>query len=63
MSTPDSSTPNGDVTAGPASDRALKVARERLAVIDERITAPLVVRARPTAALREATGARVRPAA
>ncbi|MFG2379820.1 MerR family transcriptional regulator [Streptomyces avermitilis] len=45
---------DGDMTAGPASARALGVARERLAVMDERITAQLAVRERLAAALREA---------
>ncbi|MFJ9962584.1 MerR family transcriptional regulator [Streptomyces avermitilis] len=45
---------DGDLTAGPASARALGVARERLAVMDERIAAQLAVRERLAAALREA---------
>ncbi|MET7884398.1 MerR family transcriptional regulator [Streptomyces avermitilis] len=45
---------DGDMTAGPASARALGVARERLAVMDERIAAQLAVRERLAAALREA---------
>ncbi|MEU2583081.1 MerR family transcriptional regulator [Streptomyces avermitilis] len=45
---------DGDMTAGPASARALGVARERLAVLDERIAAQLAVRERLAAALREA---------
>nr|WP_202498102.1 MerR family transcriptional regulator [Streptomyces sp. SID5469] len=49
---------DGDMTAGPASARALGVARERLAVIDERIAAQLAVRERLAAALREAGAVR-----
>ncbi|MET7603121.1 MerR family transcriptional regulator [Streptomyces avermitilis] len=45
---------DGDMTAGPASARALGIARERLAVMDERIAAQLAVRERLAAALREA---------
>ncbi|GGX25893.1 MerR family transcriptional regulator [Streptomyces lomondensis] len=54
---------DGDVTAGPASDRALRVAADRLAVLDARIAAQLAVRERLAAALRQATGERVRPVA
>ncbi|MDN0200870.1 MerR family transcriptional regulator [Streptomyces sp. S.PNR 29] len=54
---------DGDVTAGPASDKALQVAAERLAVMDARIAAQVAVRDRLAAALRQATGARVRPVA
>jgi DNA-binding transcriptional MerR regulator len=54
---------DGDVTAGPASERALEVARERLAVIDERIAAQTAVRDRLAAALHRATGTRMRPVA
>ncbi|MFH8660757.1 MerR family transcriptional regulator [Streptomyces afghaniensis] len=53
----------GDVTAGPASEEALRVAAGRLAVLDARIAAQVAVRDRLAAALREATGARVRPVA
>ncbi|MET7847329.1 MerR family transcriptional regulator [Streptomyces avermitilis] len=53
---------DGDMTAGPASARALGVARERLAVMDERIAAQLAVRARLAAALREAGAGAVRGA-
>ncbi|MFE1197581.1 MerR family transcriptional regulator [Streptomyces olivaceoviridis] len=45
---------DGDVTAGPASARALEVARDRLAVLDARISAQTAVRERLAAALREA---------
>ena len=54
---------DGDVTAGPPSDKALRVAAERLAVLEERIAAQATVRDRLAAALRQATGARVRPVA
>ena len=45
-----------DLTGGPPSGRALQVARERLAVMDERIAAQLAVRERLADALREVTG-------
>ncbi|GAA3146361.1 MerR family transcriptional regulator [Streptomyces rameus] len=45
---------DGDVTAGPASARGLKVARDRLAVLDARIASQAAVRDRLAAALREA---------
>ncbi|MET8766468.1 MerR family transcriptional regulator [Streptomyces sp. NPDC004658] len=45
---------DGDVTAGPASAGALRVARARLAVPDARIAAQTAVRDRLAAALREA---------
>ncbi|POX65382.1 MerR family transcriptional regulator [Streptomyces sp. Ru62] len=45
---------DGDVTAGPASARALRVAGDRLAVLDARIRAQTAVRDRLAAALREA---------
>ncbi|CAL9312056.1 hypothetical protein SUDANB51_03331 [Streptomyces sp. enrichment culture] len=54
---------DGDVTAGPASDQALRVAADRLAVLDARIAAQVAVRDRLATALRRATGARVRPVA
>ncbi|MEV2213741.1 MerR family transcriptional regulator [Streptomyces sp. NPDC050997] len=54
---------DGDVTAGPPSDKALRVAAERLAVLEDRIAAQAAVRDRLAAALRQATGARVRPVA
>ncbi|MEU3411235.1 MULTISPECIES: MerR family transcriptional regulator [unclassified Streptomyces] len=50
---------DGDVTAGPASAAGLKVARDRLAVLDARIAAQTQLRERLAAALREA-GAEVR---
>ncbi|MFI6207108.1 MerR family transcriptional regulator [Streptomyces sp. NPDC051041] len=49
---------DGDVTAAPASDRALEVAAERLAVMDARIAAQLAVRDRLAAALRRARRSR-----
>jgi DNA-binding transcriptional MerR regulator len=54
---------DGDVTAGPASGRALRVAADRLAVLDARIAAQVAVRDRLAGALRQATGAHVRPVA
>jgi DNA-binding transcriptional MerR regulator len=54
---------DGDVTAGPVSDRTLRVALGRLAVMDARIAAQVAVRDRLAAALSEATGGRVRPVA
>ncbi|WP_053711708.1 MerR family transcriptional regulator [Streptomyces sp. NRRL B-3648] len=45
---------DGDVTAGPASAGALKVARDRLAVLDARIAAQTAIRDRLATALREA---------
>lgn len=54
---------DGDVTAGPASDKALRVALDRLAVMNERIAAQVAVRDRLAAALAEATGGRIRPVA
>lgn len=47
-----------DVAAMPASEEALRVARERLAVMDERIAAQLAVRERLAGALREAGASR-----
>ncbi|MGW7252548.1 MerR family transcriptional regulator [Streptomyces sp. NPDC054834] len=46
---------DGDVTAGPVSSKGLRVARDRLAVIDARIAAQLAVRERLATALREVT--------
>ncbi|MEV5171485.1 MerR family transcriptional regulator [Streptomyces flaveolus] len=45
---------DGDLTAGPASARALQVARNRLAVLDARIAAQTALRERLAGALREA---------
>ncbi|MDA0562792.1 MerR family transcriptional regulator [Streptomonospora sp. S1-112] len=54
---------DGDVTAAPPSERNLRVATERLAVLDQRIAAQTAVRDRLAAAIVEATGGRVRPMA
>jgi len=54
---------DGDVAAAPPSDKGLRVARERLAVLDERIAAQTAVRDRLEAALREQTVRRMRPVA
>ncbi|CUW29837.1 MerR family transcriptional regulator [Streptomyces reticuli] len=48
---------DGDVIAAPASARGLKVAQDRLAVLDARIAAQTAIRDRLAAALREAGGA------
>lgn len=53
----------GDVTAAPPSDKGLRVALERLAVLDQRIAAQTEARDRLEAALRRATGDRIRPGA
>jgi DNA-binding transcriptional MerR regulator len=54
---------DGDVTAAPASGRALEVARARLAAIDARIAAQTAVRDRLAAALDRAAGTRARQTA
>ncbi|MEU6106133.1 MerR family transcriptional regulator [Streptomyces flaveolus] len=54
---------DGDVAAAPPSDKGLRVARERLAVLDERIAAQTEVRDRLEAALRQQAGRRIRPVA
>ncbi|MGV9250040.1 MerR family transcriptional regulator [Streptomyces sp. NPDC003697] len=54
---------DGDVTAAPPSDRGIRVAVQRLAVLDERIAAQTAVRDRLQAALRQATSDRIRPVA
>ncbi|MFF8028604.1 MerR family transcriptional regulator [Streptomyces sp. NPDC007896] len=54
---------DGDVAAVPPSDRGLRVALERLAVLNERIAAQSEARDRLEAALREQTGGRTRPVA
>lgn len=46
---------DGNVTAGRVSPEGLRVARDRLAVIDARIAAQAAVRERLATALREAT--------
>ncbi|AKN72421.1 MerR family transcriptional regulator [Streptomyces sp. PBH53] len=48
---------DGDVIAAPASAKGLKVAQDRLAVLDARIAAQKAIRDRLAAALREAGGA------
>ncbi|MFI1172376.1 MerR family transcriptional regulator [Streptomyces melanogenes] len=54
---------DGDVTAAPPSDRGLRIALDRLAVLNERIATQTEARDRLQAALREQTGDRVRPVA
>ncbi|KOV33659.1 MerR family transcriptional regulator [Streptomyces sp. XY152] len=54
---------DGDVAAAPPSAKGLRVARERLAVLDARIAAQTEARDRLEAALRERTGDRIRPVA
>ncbi|MFC8392217.1 MULTISPECIES: MerR family transcriptional regulator [unclassified Streptomyces] len=54
---------DGDVAAAPPSDKGLKVALERLAVLNARIAAQTEARDRLEAALRERTGDRIRPVA
>lgn len=54
---------DGDVAAVPPSDKGLRVAWERLAVLNERIAAQTEVRDRLEAALRQATGSQIRPVA
>jgi DNA-binding transcriptional MerR regulator len=54
---------DGDVTAGPASAEGLRVARDRLAVLDARIAAQTAIRDRLATALREADATGRRPGA
>ncbi|MER5374789.1 MerR family transcriptional regulator [Streptomyces sp. NPDC002553] len=54
---------DGDVAAAPPSDSGLRVALERLAVLNERIAAQTEARDRLEAALRRKTGGRIRPVA
>ncbi|SHN27654.1 DNA-binding transcriptional regulator, MerR family [Streptomyces yunnanensis] len=54
---------DGDVAAAPPSDKGLRVAWERLAVLNERIAAQTETRDRLEAALRQQTGSLIRPAA
>ncbi|MEU9644082.1 MerR family transcriptional regulator [Streptomyces sp. NPDC048188] len=54
---------DGDVAAAPPSERGLRVASERLAVLNDRIAAQTEARDRLAAALRQATGGRTRPVA
>ncbi|WP_404963104.1 MerR family transcriptional regulator [Streptomyces sp. 147326] len=53
---------DGDVAAAPPSDKGLRVARERLAVLNERIAAQIRARDRLETALRDRAGDRARPA-
>lgn len=52
---------DGDVAAAPPSGGGLRVALERLAVLNERIAAQTEARDRLETALREKTGDRIRP--
>ncbi|WP_329395808.1 MerR family transcriptional regulator [Streptomyces melanogenes] len=54
---------DGDVTAAPPSDRGLRIALERLAVLNERIATQTEARDRLQAALQEQMGGRIRPVA
>ncbi|TXS81344.1 MerR family transcriptional regulator [Streptomyces sp. sk2.1] len=51
---------DGDVAAAPPSDEGLRIASQRLAVIDERIAAQTEARDRLAAALREKTREKTR---
>lgn len=52
---------DGDVATAPPSDRGLRVALERLTVLNERIAAQTEARDRLQAALRQKTDGRIRP--
>lgn len=54
---------DGDVAAAPPSDKGLRVALERLAVLNERIAVQTEARDRLEAALRHNTDGRIRPIA
>ncbi|WP_218929573.1 MerR family transcriptional regulator [Streptomyces sp. Rer75] len=54
---------DGDVAAAPPSDKGLRVAWERLAVLNERIAAQTEARDRLESALRHTTGGRIGPGA
>ncbi|MBB6415586.1 DNA-binding transcriptional MerR regulator [Streptomyces sp. AK010] len=54
---------DGDVTAGPASEKGLRVAADRLAVLEARIAAQVAVRDRLATALRPAGVSAHAPAA
>ncbi|MFE3411997.1 MerR family transcriptional regulator [Streptomyces mirabilis] len=54
---------DSDVAAARLSDKGLRVALERLAVLNERIAAQTEARDRLEAALRHRTGSRIRPVA
>jgi DNA-binding transcriptional MerR regulator len=53
----------GDVTAAPPSDRGIRIALDRLAVLNERIAAQTEARDRLAAALRQVAGGRIRTVA
>ncbi|MFF3408822.1 MerR family transcriptional regulator [Streptomyces sp. NPDC002742] len=54
---------DGEVAAAPPSDKGLRVALERLAVLNERIAAQTEARDRLEAALRHGAGVRIHSAA
>ncbi|MGV9283988.1 MerR family transcriptional regulator [Streptomyces sp. NPDC003730] len=54
---------DGNVAAAPPSEQGLRVASERLAVLNDRIAAQTEARDRLAAALRQATGGRTHPVA
>ncbi len=54
---------DGDVATAPPSDRGIKTALDRLAVLDARITAQSEVRDRLAASLRESTEGKIRTVA
>ncbi|MET8567637.1 MerR family transcriptional regulator [Streptomyces sp. NPDC004783] len=54
---------DGDVAAAPPSDKGLRVALDRLAVLDERIAVQTAARDRLASAIREQTGGRIHPVA
>ncbi|MGV9245328.1 MerR family transcriptional regulator [Streptomyces sp. NPDC003710] len=54
---------DGDVADAPPSDKGLRVALERLTVLNARIAAQTEARDRLEAALRQKTGGRIRPEA
>jgi DNA-binding transcriptional MerR regulator len=54
---------DGDVAAAPPSDKGIRIALDRLAVLDERIAAQTEVRDRLAATLRRVTGDKIRPVA
>jgi DNA-binding transcriptional MerR regulator len=54
---------DGDVATAPPSDKGIRVALERLAVLNERIAAQTAARDRLEVALRQATSDRIRPVA
>lgn len=54
---------DGDVAAAPPSDRGIRIALDRLAVLDERIAAQTEARDRLAATLHRVTGDEIRPVA